>query len=104
MTTSWRDLEGFGRPEEVEPQTFNVVGPDNEDHAPGCMFNMHEGILPCSCDATRVEYSWWWKCWLRWQKARVSRHHSVAPRDRMPWPVKGPDGDPWIPGIDFNDE
>lgn len=103
MPDTWRDIEGFGRIQYVEERVAFVTGPDEEDHASGCMFIVHAGILPCSCDATRNEYSWWWKCWLRWQKARVNRYHSTSARDRVPWPIKGPDNDPWIAGVDFND-
>jgi len=106
---TWRDSEGFGRSVEVEPRVWSVVGPDNEDHAPGCMFIYKRGVLPCSCDATRKqygkdqhgEYTHWHKRWVRWQKARVANYVTKRP---MPWPVTGPDGDPWVPGVDFNDE
>jgi len=104
MSDTWRNLEGFGRQKEVSPGTFSVVGPDDLDHALACDFIVRQGILPCSCDATRREFSWWWKCWLRWQKARVSRHRSVAPRNRVPWPIVGPDDEPWVPGLDFNND
>jgi hypothetical protein len=104
MKDTWRNLEGFGRPAEVSPRTFSVTGPDEQDHAVACAFITKQGILPCSCDATRKEFSWWWKCWLRWQYARVMRHHSTHPQDRVPWPVEGPDKDPWVPGIDFNND
>lgn len=110
MRDSYRDEEGFGRPVEVEPRVMSVVGPDDLDHASGCEFILTRGILPCSCDATRRRFSdrdpsqpkgWWWKCWFRWQEVRVRNQ----PRNSgpLPWPVRGPDGDPWVPGIDFND-
>ena len=104
MRDAWRNSEGFGRPQEVGHGTFSVVGPDEQDHAITCDFYRDKGILPCSCDATRRRNSWWWKCWMRWQLARVSRHRSVEPRDRVPWPIVGPDGDPWVPGLDFNND
>jgi hypothetical protein len=104
MRDVWRNREGFGRPQEVNPGTWSVVGPDEQDHALSCDFIHHQGLLPCSCDATRRRFSWWWKCWLRWQIARVSRHHSVEPRDRVPWPIVGPDQEPWVPGLDFNND
>jgi hypothetical protein len=93
----------------VEFRTFNVVGPDNEDHAVACNFIEHKGILPCSCDATRRRFgldehgkrTYWFQRWLRWQKARVANYETKRP---MPWPITGPDGDPWVPGIDFNDD
>lgn len=105
----WTDAEGFGRPVEVQEAIYSVIGPDNLDHAVRCEFITERGILPCSCDQTRtrisnrpdlVGKSWWWKCWFRWQEVRCQN----SPRpDRLPWPVSGPDGDPWVPGIDFND-
>jgi len=100
-TDTWRDSEGFGRDIEVSPGTWSAKGPDNEDHAIHCLFIAHKGILPCTCDATRKEFSQWWKRWLRWQKARSVYYVTQRP---MPWPITGPDGDPWVPGIDFNDE
>lgn len=104
MADNWRDTEGFGRDIEVSPGTWSAKGPDDEDHAIHCDFIKHKGILPCSCDFTRRVMTWWWQCWLRWQKARVNRYHSTAARDRVPWPIKGPDGDPWVAGIDYNDD
>jgi hypothetical protein len=98
---TWRDSTGFGRPEDIGHNTWSQVGPDDEDHAVGCMFIMRRGILPCSCDATRRERSEWWKRWLRWQEARVMPSNRA---NRTKWPVTGPDGDPWVPGVDFNDE
>lgn len=102
-TDTYRDSEGFGRPVEVEHRVWSVKGPDNEDHAQGCMFIQRKGILPCSCDATRKEYMLWWYRWLRWQQARVSPANVERP---IKWPVAGPNGsgEQWIPGIDFNDE
>lgn len=96
-----RDEEGFGRSVQVTPAVFSAKGPDEEDHSSGCDFILHKGITPCSCDATRMRYSWWWQCWFRWQEIRVRNQ----PRNSgpLPWPVVGPDGDPWVPGIDFND-
>jgi hypothetical protein len=98
---TYRDYEGFGKPVEVEPRVWSSKGPDNEDHATGCTFIAVRGILPCTCDATRKEYSEWWKRWLRWQGARSVAYETMRP---MPWPITGPDGEPWVPGIDFNDE
>lgn len=102
---TYRDREGFGRPEENSRNVFSVVGPDDADHSINCSFYQHRGLLPCNCDASRGEFSFWWKCWMRWQKARVERYawRASARVARMPWPVMGPDRDPWIPGVDFND-
>jgi hypothetical protein len=108
-TDSWRDSEGFGRDIQVSPGVWSVKGPDNEDHAVGCAFIVQRGILPCSCDATRKRFgrdhkanlTHWFERWLRWQKARSVAYATQRP---MPWPVTGPDGDPWVPGIDFNDD
>ena len=99
---SYRDREGFGRAEEIHDGTFSVVGPDDQDHAVACDFIRDKGILPCSCDATRRQFSWWWKCWLRWQHARVSRYTWRDCPDRVLWPIMGPDREPWISGVDFN--
>lgn len=94
----YRDPYGFGRPVEQGERTYSVVGPDDCDHAMTCEFIAHRGVLPCSCDATRkrFEESGWWEGWLRWSEYRVRP-------ERVKWPVPGPDGDPWIPGVDFND-
>lgn len=108
-TDTWRDSEGFGRDIEVSPGVWSTIGPDNEGHAIHCEFISNKGILPCSCDATRKmfgkdhegNHTHWLERWARWQKARVANYVTVRP---MPWPVTGPDGDPWVPGIDFNDE
>lgn len=106
---SFRDSEGFGRPVQVEPAVYSVTGPDGMGHAQLCRFIASKGILPCSCDATRraihdrpdlVSHSWWYRCWFRWQEVRCSALLRPAP---LPWPVHGPDGDPWVPGIDFHD-
>jgi hypothetical protein len=104
MRDVWRNREGFGRPEEVSPGTWSVVGPDDMDHAVNCSFIRYHGVACCDCDATRRAYSWWYKSWLRWQIARVSRHHMVEPKDRVPWPIQGPDGEPWVPGLDYNND
>lgn len=106
---TWRDSEGFGRDVEVEPRVWSVKGPDNEDHAVGCAFIVQRGILPCSCDATRKRFgkdehgepTRWFERWVRWQKARSVAYATNRP---MKWPVTGPDGEPWVPGVDFNDE
>lgn len=98
--SDYRDGQGFGRPEQVSPAVYSVKGPDDLDHASGCDFILHRGITPCNCDATRKRFSWWWQCWFRWQEVRCQN----SPRpDRLPWPVRGPDEVPWVPGIDFND-
>lgn len=97
----WRDSEGFGREQEVEPRTWAVVGPDGEEHAPGCMFIQKRGVLPCSCDRTRREFTQWWKQWLRWQTVRSVP--CTCPRP-IKWPVHGPDGEWWIPGHDFHEQ
>lgn len=106
----WRDSTGFGRAVQVEPAVYSVRGPDDLDHARACDFIIHRGITPCSCDASRrrvrgrpdlVGVSWWWQCWFRWQEARVQ--NILRQPERIPWPVHGPDGEPWIPGIDFDD-
>ena len=102
MADGWRDREGFGRPVEVSTNVYSVKGPDDADHARNCEFIWHNGLLPCNCDATRGKHSWWWRCWMRWQTARISRHLSVEPQDRVPWPIKGPDDEAWIQGIDFD--
>lgn len=98
----WRDTEGFGRPVEVQPPVMSVTGPDNEGHAEGCDFYTRRGILPCSCDFTRLKGSWWYTCWLRWLEARVSQHAREVPLAPVPWPIKGPDEGAWIQGIDFD--
>ena len=105
---AWRNSEGFGRSIEVEPRVWSCVGADGEDHAIGCEFIVHQGILPCSCDATRRRFgvdhegrrTKWFDRWLRWEDARSHLYHEERP---IKWPVTGPDGDAWIPGIDFND-
>ena len=109
-TDSYRDSEGFGRDIQVSPGVWSVKGPDNEDHAVGCAFIVQRGVLPCSCDATRKRFgrdhennlTRWFERWLRWQKARSAN----ILRDSWPlkWPITGPDGDPWVPGVDFNDD
>lgn len=106
--SDYRDSAGFGRPVQATPAVFSVKGPDDLDHAMGCDFIRHKGITPCSCDATRSRIvpgggslSWWWQCWFRWQEARVA--NVLRQPERVPWPVKGPDDDPWIGGIDFDD-
>lgn len=106
----WRDENGFGRPVEVEAAVYAVTGADDEQHAVACDFIEYSGILPCSCDAmrgrhrrdeSRVGKSWWFRCWIRWQEVRV---YPGQRRERIvPWPVHGPDGEPWVPGVDFND-
>lgn len=98
---SWRNPEGFGRPVEVSPDVFSVAGPDDLEHAVPCDFIVERGILPCSCDATRKRYSWWWKCWFRWQEVRVM--NQARPSYRIKWPVHGPDHEPWVPGVDYDD-
>ena len=108
-TDTWRDSEGFGRDIEVSPGTWSAKGPDNEDHAIHCGFIVWRGIVPCGCDATRKEFgrdhegnrTYWFQRWLRWQKARSVAYATQRP---MPWPITGPDGDPWVPGIDFNED
>ena len=103
MTEGWRDREGFGRPVEVVPAVYSTKGPDDLDHAAECEFISSEGILRCNCDATRGMYSQWGMYWRRWQRARINRHHTLQPQDRVPWPVMGPDGTAWIAGIDYDD-
>lgn len=99
---TWRDSEGFGRAVEVEPRVWSAKGPDNEDHAARCSFIFYRGILPCSCDATRKRHSDWWHRWMRWQQARSA--NIIRHQWPLKWPVDGPDGDPWVPGVDFNDD
>lgn len=105
---TWRSPEGFGRPQEFEHGTWSQIGPDNEDHAIHCGFIVQRGILPCDCDATRKRFAQtsegkgiWYSRWLRWQIARVSPVQFPRP---IKWPVTGPDGEPWVPGVDFNDD
>lgn len=100
-----------------EHRVISVRCIDREDHASGCDFALNDGVLPCSCDATRKRGSWWSTCWLEWNKIRVSPGSDIHYRthtpdgypttdgyhSQLPWPVKGPDGDPWIPGRDFDD-
>lgn len=105
---TWRDPEGFGRDVEVEPRVWSAIGPDNEDHAINCEFIDYRGILPCTCDATRKRFgkdengerTYWLEQWLCWATARA-RYTRDSPL--VKWPVEGPDGDWWVPGIDFND-
>lgn len=107
---TYRDREGFGRPEHVGEGTWSQVGPDEEDHAIHCTFIARRGIMPCSCDATRRQFgkdqhgerTLWFERWARWQMARSAN----ILREQWPlkWPVKGPDGEPWVPGVDFNDD
>lgn len=105
---TWRDTEGFGRPVEVEPRVWSQIGPDDEDHGINCEFIWHKGILPCTCDATRKPFgkdvngdrTYWYQKWLRWAAVRAY-HSRTSPL--VKWPVEGPDGDWWVPGVDFND-
>ena len=105
---TWRNAEGFGRPEEIGPDVWSAVGPDSEDHSIHCSFIYRQGILPCDCDATRSRFATtaegkgiWYQRWVRWQTARSSRFRTGK---LIKWPVTGPDGDAWIPGIDFHDD
>lgn len=97
---TWRDAEGFGRDVQVSPGVWSAIGPDDEDHAIACEFITTKGVLPCNCDQTRKKHTEWWRRWLRWQQVRVHNHRAVRP---IQWPVTGPDGYPWVPGVDFND-
>lgn len=97
----WRDTWGFSRATETEPGSgvFFVIGADDLSHAVFCDFVQERGVLACSCDATRrPERSWWRRCWLQWMNARVSPYER---RHRVPWPILGPDGEPWVEGRDF---
>ena len=91
---------GFSVPQVASPAVYFVKGPDNENHSLGCDFYIHDGVVPCSCDATRHHRSTWWNYWLVWAKHRSSGIHHKKP---VKWPVHGPDGTPWIPGVDFDD-
>lgn len=97
-------------------QTVNAVGLDGLDHSPGCMFIILDGIEPCSCDATRKQFSerdpsqpkgWWYRCWERWMRVRVSPEWWARSDGQQPkWPVEGPHGQeegPWVPGVDYDD-
>lgn len=101
VVQGFRDANGFGRPVDVGPNVFSVAGPDDQQHSVHCQFITERGILACSCDASRVRNSWWWRCWFRWMEVRVRPQKGEA---RIPWPIAGPDGDPWVPGVDFNDD
>lgn len=97
-------------------QTTNAVGLDGLDHSPGCMFIILDGIEPCSCDATRKQFSerdpsqpkgWWHRCWESWMRVRVSPSWWARSDGKQPkWPIMGPGGpeeEPWVPGVDFDD-
>lgn len=107
-TDTWRDPEGFGRNIEVSPDVWSAKGPDDEDHSIHCSFIYLRGILPCDCDATRKRFgvdhtgqqTRWYPRWMRWQTVRSSGLRHQRP---IEWPVTGPDGEPWVPGVDFND-
>lgn len=102
----WRDDQGFSINKETEPgsRVYFTMGPDDLSHALYCEFVQERGNLACSCDASRGLHpgdsrrSWWYRCWLRWMGARVRPEEK---RRRVPWPVEGPDGDPWVEGVDF---
>jgi len=104
---SWRDSEGFGREVQVGQGTWSTVGPDNEDHAIHCGFIVYRGVLPCDCDATRKQFAQtpegkgiWYSRWLRWAAVRT---YTSRTEPLVKWPVTGPDGEPWVPGIDFTE-
>lgn len=98
---TWRNFEGFGRGIEVSPGVWSTVGADEEDHARLCEFITTGGVLPCNCDYTRRKHTEWWNRWLRWQRVRCENRTAERP---LKWPVTGPDGYPWVPGVDFNDD
>lgn len=98
---TWRDREGFGRDKEVSPGVWSAVGPDEQDHSIHCAFITLRGILPCECDATRRRFSEWHHQWLRWATVRT---YTSRTSPLVKWPVQGPDGDWWVPGVDFNDD
>ena len=98
---TWRDTEGFGRAVEVEPRVWSIIGPDEQDHALGCMFIEKVGVLPCSCDYTRRTFTDWYHQWLRWATVRTYYYRDSP---LLKWPIEGPDGDWWVPGIDFNND
>lgn len=115
LANIYRDDAGFSRSAETHAGSgvWYAIGPDDLSHFPQCDFIRRRGILPCSCDATRREYpqpaagaarrvaSWWYRCWFRWQEARVSPYES---RLRVPWPVQGPDEEPWVEGVDYSND
>lgn len=114
LANIYRDGAGFSRRTETwaGSGTWYAIGPDDCSHSIHCDFIRRRGILPCNCDATREEYpqpaagvdgrpaSWWYRCWFRWQEVRVSPYEH---RERVPWPVQGPDEEPWVEGQDFDD-
>lgn len=91
----------FSQPQVSSPAVYYVTGPDNESHSLGCDFYIHEGVVPCTCDATRRPHSTWWNYWLVWAKHRANCVNCCAAP--IKWPVRGPDDTPWIPGVDFDD-
>lgn len=100
----WRNHRGFTRDIKDPSGAWFVNGPDGEDHALGCMFVLRACVMPCTCDATRRFGSGWHTSWERWMEVMLWNTIPEGMTKPFKWPVDGPDGEPWIPGIDFNDE
>lgn len=98
--SQWRDSKGWSREEQVQHRTYSVNGPDGEDHSINCLFYARYGASPCSCDASRLEGSVWFQKYIAWLKAMMWSQSTAA--KPFAWPVEGPDGDMWVPEVDFN--
>lgn len=100
----WRDSWGFTRPEGSDRTAWSINGPDGEDHSLGCMFVQKKGAQECTCDRTRRFPSEWVKRHTVWVQTMMWNTVPEGMSKPFKWPVTGPDGDPWVPGVDFNDD